>query len=153
MPVITPEMEAMIAATAMCYVATVNADGTPNLSPKASLSVIDGQTLGFCNMASPQTVANLRDNPAIEVNVVDIFSRKGYRFKGTATLLQDGPEFDLVANRLLERAGADYVVLDVVRIAVDAAKEVVSPVYTVYPDSREEDVRRHYRDFYARQAG
>jgi len=99
------------------------------------------------------SVATLRDNPAIDVNVVHIFSRQGYRLQGTPPFLQDGPEFDLVANRLLERAGADYVVLDVVRIAVDAAKEVVSPVYTVYPDSREEDVRRHYRDFYARQAG
>ncbi len=153
MALITAEMEDMIASTALCYVATVNADGTPNLSPKASLAKIDGNTLGFCNVASPQTIANLRANPSLEVNIVDIFTRRGFRFKGTATLLEEGDEFDLVANRFLDRAGPDYIILQVVRIAVDRALPVNSPLYSVYPDSDIDEVRRTYMDVYMKSAG
>jgi hypothetical protein len=141
-------MEEAIAATALCYVATVNEDGTPNLSPKASLTVIDGSTLGFCNIASPRTVANIRHNPAVEVNIVDIFTRRGFRFKGSATLLKQGAEFDLVEQRFLDRAGPDYVVLDVVRIAVEAALPVNSPLYSIHPDSDVDEVRRTYMKLY-----
>ena len=141
---ITEAMERAIADTALCHVATVNEDGTPNLSPKASLTVIDADTIGFCNIASPGTVANLRRNPAIEVSIVDIFTRRGFRFRGTATLLREGPEFDLVASRFLDRAGPDYVVLDVVRIALHAADPCNSPLYQVYPDSDPAEVRRAY---------
>jgi general stress protein 26 len=144
MGLITKEMEQAIAETALCYVATVNEDGTPNLSPKASLTVIDEDTLGFCNVASPGTVANLRRNPALEVNIVDIFTRRGFRFRGTAALLKEGADFDLVASRFLDRAGPDYVVLDVVRITVSAAQACNSPLYAVYPDSDPAEVRRAY---------
>lgn len=45
----------------------------------------------FANTRSPDAVANLRQNPSVDVNVVDPFARKGYRFKGTATILEAGP--------------------------------------------------------------
>ena len=76
-------MRKVIAATRLAFIATVNADGTPNLSPKSSLDVLDGDHIGFANIASPNTVRNLRANPAIEINAVDIFMRRGYRFAGT----------------------------------------------------------------------
>ena len=39
---ITADMEAIVKQAILSFVATVNADGTPNLSPKASLTVING---------------------------------------------------------------------------------------------------------------
>ena len=80
MAIITDDMRQIIAATRLAFIATVNADGTPNLSPKSSLDVLDGNHLGFANIASPNTVQNLRTNPAIEINAIDIFARRGYRF-------------------------------------------------------------------------
>ncbi len=145
---ITDSMREMIERTALCYAATVNEDGTPNLSPKASLTAIDARHLGFCNIASPRTVANLRRNPAIEINVVDIFTRRGYRFKGRAEILDGGPDFDLVSKRFTSRAGPGYRVLDVVRIAVEEAKPVLSPLYTVRPDADVDEVRAHYVRLY-----
>jgi predicted pyridoxine 5'-phosphate oxidase superfamily flavin-nucleotide-binding protein len=68
------------------YHATVRPDGTPNLSHKGTTSVYDDEHLFFAEIRSPQTITNLRVNPAIDVNVVDIFARRGYRFRGTATI-------------------------------------------------------------------
>jgi len=41
----------------------------------------------FVDIASPQTIANLRNNPRIEINSFDFIRRRGYRFAGTARCL------------------------------------------------------------------
>ena len=62
---ITEEMARMVAELRLCYVATVTPDGKPNLSPKGSLCVIDGDHLAFADIMSPGTMRNLRSNPFI----------------------------------------------------------------------------------------
>ncbi|SDJ45269.1 hypothetical protein SAMN05216338_10502 [Bradyrhizobium sp. Rc2d] len=47
---ITADMEAIIKQAILSFVATVNEDGTPNLSPKASLTVRNG-VLYFADIA------------------------------------------------------------------------------------------------------
>jgi predicted pyridoxine 5'-phosphate oxidase superfamily flavin-nucleotide-binding protein len=74
MPILTPDMHNVIQRSMLSFVATVNEDGTPNLSPKASLYA-SNDALFFADIASPQTIENLRRNPAISINVVDVFSR------------------------------------------------------------------------------
>ena len=73
---INADAEAIIKQAILSFVATVNEDGTPNLSPKASLTVRNG-VLYFADIASPGTIRNLRRNPAVEINVIDIFQRRG----------------------------------------------------------------------------
>lgn len=51
------------------------------------MRVLDPKHLIFMDIASPQTVENLRHQPAVEVNVVDFIARKGFRFRGTAEIL------------------------------------------------------------------
>ena len=50
----------------------------------------DDGHLFFADICSPQTIANLRAGSLIEVNVVDPFVRKGYRFKGRAVVCEPG---------------------------------------------------------------
>ena len=61
------------------YVATVSKDGTPNLSPKGTIIVMDESTLVFADIRSPKTMENLRENTSVEINVIDPFKRLGYR--------------------------------------------------------------------------
>ena len=42
------------------------------------------------------SIANLRRNPAIEINIVDPMVRKGYRFKGSAMVLEAGVKYEEV---------------------------------------------------------
>src|SRR5262245_47429677 len=94
MSILTPDMQRVVREQRLGYVATVCPDGTPNLSPKGTTTVWDDDHLLFADLCSPRTVANLRAHPAVEINVVDPLARKGYRFKGTATIYTDGPEFE-----------------------------------------------------------
>jgi len=52
MSLLTKQVISCIENAQLCYVATVNEDGTPNLSPIGSLSVFDDYHLVFLNIAS-----------------------------------------------------------------------------------------------------
>ena len=93
-------MKRVVEEQRLGFVATVCPDGTPNLSPKGTTAVWDDDHLVFANIRSPGTLANLRQNPGVEVNVVDPFLRKGYRFKGVATVLESGALYERGAGVL-----------------------------------------------------
>src|SRR5215208_5425426 len=80
---------------------------------------------------SPQTVANIRRGSAVEVNVVDPFVRKGYRFKGPATVHEPGTALYAEALDLLRRAGSTLAdrIRAIVVIEVREARPLVSPAY------------------------
>lgn len=127
------------------FVATVNADGTPNLSPKGTLAAWDDQHLVFADIASPNTSANLERNPAVEVNVVDTLIRRGYRFAGTAVVHRGGTVFEEGVQFYEDRGTvqARDRIRAVVVIAITKARQLRSPAYTL--GTTEEELRTTYR--------
>ena len=72
------------------FVATVTAGGRPNVSPKGTFLVLDDRTLAFGEIRSPQTVTNLTNQPELEVNFFDQWTRKGVRVRGKAQMVRRG---------------------------------------------------------------
>lgn len=149
---ITPEIAAFVHEQRLGFHATVGADGAPNLSPKGTTAVYDSEHLMFAELRSPQTLANLERNPAIEVNMVDPIVRKGWRFKGRGEVRRDD-ETRRRALELYERAG--YTVYPerigaIVLIRVETVVELVSPAYD--DGSSEQDVAGWWAQRYATQA-
>jgi len=109
-------------------------DGIPNLSPKGTTTVWDDDHLVFADIRSPDTVANIRVNPVVEINVVDPVVRKGYRFKGTAIVLTEGPLFEkalALYDRLWPSGDRSITsrIRSVVLVKVEHALPLVSPAY------------------------
>ena len=125
---ISADMKRVVEEQRLGFIATVCPDGTPNLSPKGTTAVWDGDHLVFANIRSPGTLANLRLNGSVEVNVVDPFVRKGYRFKGLASILESGPLYDRVIAFYRER-GVTNAIDEVVMVRVQRAQPVNSPAY------------------------
>src|SRR5215216_6041276 len=121
---LSDEMRQFVLEQRLGYHATVRPDGTPNLSHKGTTSVYDDEHLFFADIRSPQTVANLRLNPAIDVNVVDVFARRGYRFRGTATIHEDDEVYERGLELLRPRDYQAYEerVRAIVLIRVDHAE-------------------------------
>ena len=101
---ISEEIKNFVNSQKLGYVATVSKDGTPNLSPKGTIVVMNESTLAFADIRSPQTIQNLQDNPSVEINVVDPFQRLGYRFKGDGKIISEGSEVDKIFD-YYENAG------------------------------------------------
>src|SRR6185436_4529189 len=148
MPILTDDMQRVIREQRLGYVATVCPDGTPNVSPKGMLTVWDADHLVFADIRSPRTIANLKQNPAIEVNVVDWFTRKGYRFKGTATVLESGTLFDEGVSFYTQRGlfDAPRRIQALVMINVQRALPLISPAYD--GEITEDQVRTQWEDYY-----
>jgi len=97
-PILTDDMKRVVREQSLGFVATVCADGTPNLSPKGTLTVWDDDHLAFADLFSPGTMATLRENSAVEVNVVDPITRTGYRFRVWGDVHVAGSVFDDVVG-------------------------------------------------------
>lgn len=140
--VLTEEMQRVVSEQRLGFVASVCPDGTPNLSPKGTTTVWDDEHLIFADIRSPQTVANLRLNPWVEVNVIDPVARKGFRFKGTAEVVDGGERFAEMVDSY-RRRGVTSHIKAVVLIKVERAAPLISPIY----DSglTEEEVRKRWR--------
>ena len=133
MAALTEDMKRVVGEQKLGYVASVCADGTPNLSPKGTFLVRDDNHIMFGEMRSPGTVANVASNPAVEVNFVDVFARKGYRFKGAARYVaKDTAEFaELLPAFESEWGDLCRLFNGIAVIKVDRAAPLVSPAYDV----------------------
>lgn len=82
---LTDDMKQMIAHN-LCYVATVDDEGNPDIGPKMSVGVLDDTHLFFYERTARQTLRNMRANGKLVIAVANLESKKGYRFFGTLSL-------------------------------------------------------------------
>ena len=105
---LTDEMKQIIRDYSGGAVATINDDGTPSVSTKATFTVVNDETIAFGNLRSPGTVSNLAQRSAIEVCFLDVLKRKAVRVTGHGRLIQVA-EADADLKAAFERDWADYV--------------------------------------------
>jgi hypothetical protein len=143
-------MRCVVEEQRLGFAATICEDGTANLSPKGTVTVLDDDRLMFADLASPQTVKNLRMNPSIEINVVDPVIRKGFRFKGRGTVVDLGERFDELVESFTSgsRAVRDARarIRHIVVIEVERALPLVSPAYD--EDVSEEEVSARWERYF-----
>ncbi len=149
MAVLTEEMKRLVREQRLGYVASVGSDGSPYVSPKGSLTVLDDDHLVFADIESPHTVRNLAENPRTEVNVVDPFSRRGFRFRGTAEILHAGTAYWNVLQMYRDEGADIRRVRSVVVIRIEHAAPVVSPIYQ--QGMVEEDIRALWEEYHVKR--
>ena len=156
MGILTEDMKRVVREQRLGFIATVSPDGSPNLSPKGTMLVWDDDHLAFADIRSPQTIANLKLNPAIEINLVDAMVRKGYRFKGTAEIHAAGPVLeDFIqrytggnsSDRTGNRTGVGSLIRAAVLVRVAWAAPLVSPGYV--GDITESQMRSQWESYFA----
>lgn len=149
MGILTEDMKRVVDDQRLGFHATVCPDGSPNLSPKGTTRVWDDDHLFFADICSPQTVANIRAGSLIEVNVVDPFVRKGYRFKGSASIHEPGSAVFSRAIERLRAGGSTHTDRAQVVVVIDvrSASPLVSPVYDDGATTEAEVVEAHRARF------
>ena len=145
MVVITEEIKNFVNFQKLGYVATVSNDNTPNLSPKGTIIVLDESHIVFADIQSPKTIENLEHNPSVEINVVDPFSRRGYRFKGIAEIVSSGDKFNNIISHYKE-TGIKNTIKCVVLVKIEKLSEVFSPLYDL--GHTEEELKTKWKKYY-----
>ncbi len=113
---LTDEAKKAIGEIRPSLVATASQSGKPNVSPKGSLRVLDDEHVVFAHIASPRTVANIKENPQVAVICLDAAERKGCRVWGKGEIINSGELFDKMVAEFAEK---NMEVKNVVKVAVE----------------------------------
>ena len=113
---LTEEAKNAVAKIRPSLVATASGTGKPNVSAKGSLRVLDDEHVAFADIASPRTVANIRENPQVAIICLDAAARKGVRIWGQGSIFNSGELFDQLTA---EYAAKNMVVQNAVKVAVE----------------------------------
>ncbi|WP_371504770.1 pyridoxamine 5'-phosphate oxidase family protein [Nitrosopumilus adriaticus] len=143
---ITQEIKEFLDLQKLGYVATVNSDGTPNLSPKGTIVGWTDKTLAFADIRSPDTMNNLQTNPHVEINVIDPLLRKGYLFKGEAQIIKDKSLFEKILNHYRDN-GVKSPINSIVLVKVTDVSNVTSPLYDM--GVSEQDIKSKWKKHFA----
>ncbi len=122
----------------LCWLATCDASGQPNVSPKEVFSAIDEHHLVIAHIASPRSVRNLADNPRVCVSFIDVFTQKGFKVLGTATVvLPDDARFAQLVPPLLAKTQGKFPIHAAIWTRVTDVSPIVAPSYRFFPDTTE----------------
>lgn len=125
-------------ASVLCWCATADQGGAPNVSPKELFAPLDGEALVIADIASPRTIANLRRNPAICVSFVDVFRQQGFKLTGVASVVsRDDRRYAELGEALLSRVGpgcARFPIRGLIHMQVADVARIVAPSYWLRPD-------------------
>lgn len=121
-------------ASVLCWFATVSPQGVPNVSPKEVFALLDDHNLVVADIASPNTVRNLRANAAACVSFIDIFRQTGYKLVGRADVIppSDG-RFEALSEPLLEITKGQFEIRHVLHMSVETASPILAPGFRVHP--------------------
>lgn len=135
---LTPAVRTAMQHAVLCWLATVNAEGCPNVSPKEIWCAQDDTHVLLAHVASAQTVAHLADNPNACLGFVDIFAQKGYKLKGVARVVwPHDPDFALLATPLLDMMQGRFPLHALIRLRVHAVEPILAPSYLLFADTTE----------------
>ena len=81
------EVKKSIDKCVLCWLATISSDGIPNVSPKEIFTYFGEEEIIIANIASPQTVKNIKIHNEVCVSFIDILIQKGYQVKGKAEII------------------------------------------------------------------
>ena len=147
---LTPEIKDYIDRSVLCWLATVSNENIPNVSPKEIFNYYEKNKIIVANIASPQTVRNIKQHENVCVSFVDILVQKGFQVKGKAKIIKktdaDFPEMEKI---LLEMTGGKFPFSTITEITIEMVKPIISPRYILYPETTEkeqlESAKKAYR--------
>ncbi|WP_232710771.1 pyridoxamine 5'-phosphate oxidase family protein [Halomonas sp. 141] len=134
MKTITNEVRDAVERSVLCWLATNDESGQPNVSPKEVFAVADDQHIVVANIASPGSAKNIRVNQKICLSFIDVFVQKGFKVMGTAVEVKPSESgYARWAAPLLEQAGERYPIQGVFVINVLSVRSILAPSYRLYP--------------------
>ena len=138
-PILSTAVREAARRSVLCWLATVDANGQPNVSPKEVWAIADEQHVVVAHIASPVTARNIRQQPQVCLSFVDVWVQKGFKLLGTAQEVRaDDPAFFAWAAPLLAMAGQRFVIHSVLVIRVTSVAAIVAPSYRFFPDETSE---------------
>jgi predicted pyridoxine 5'-phosphate oxidase superfamily flavin-nucleotide-binding protein len=137
-PKINQAMRIDVENSVLCWLATVDPSGTPNVTPKEIFSCYGDDRIVVADIASTHTVRNIRSHPSVCVSFVDVFRQHGFKVVGLATVIEpEETDFAVVGADLLQMAGSDFPIRHLISVQIERVSRIWAPSYSLFPDRTE----------------
>jgi predicted pyridoxine 5'-phosphate oxidase superfamily flavin-nucleotide-binding protein len=124
----------------LCWLATADENGQPNVSPQEIFSVIDKDHIVVANIASPGTANNIRVNATVCLSFIDVFVQKGFKVIGIATDVKpSSPKFSKWVAPLRAMVIGRFPIRSVFVIRAIEVERIFSPSYRFHPNATTEE--------------
>ncbi|UXS38591.1 pyridoxamine 5'-phosphate oxidase family protein [Agrobacterium tumefaciens] len=122
----------------LCWLATVDDDGTPSVTPKEIFTGYGEDHLVIADIASSHSVSNAIARPKVCVSFVDVFRQRGFKLAGPAAILAPGDtDFDAFSADLRRMAGDDFPIRNVIAVKIESVSRIWAPSYRLFPERSE----------------
>lgn len=136
---ITDEVKNYINKSVLCWLATIDCDYMPNVSPKELFAFYDQDTLIIANIASPNSEKNILFISNVCVSFVDVFVQKGYKLKGKAVIhSNDSLLFEVYSQTIRNLFGDKFPFSTIIEIKVNTADKIIAPSYFLFSETTED---------------
>jgi predicted pyridoxine 5'-phosphate oxidase superfamily flavin-nucleotide-binding protein len=108
------------------------------VSPKEIFNYYGTDSIIVANIASPQTVKNIKQNANVCVSFINILVQKGFQVHGKATIIKKiDSEFAEMETILAKMTGGKFPFATITKIAIKQVKPIIAPSYMFYPETTE----------------
>ena len=122
----------------LCWLATVGANGVPNVSPKEAFAFYGREYLVIANNASPTSVRNIASNANVCACYIDVFVQKGFKVFGKAEYItKTDPRYPHFVEPLCAITGDAFPILGIIAVRVESIEPIVEPSYYMVPGTTE----------------
>jgi len=137
---LTAEIKESINKSVLCWLATASTENIPNVSPKEIFNYFGKDKIIVANIASPQTVRNIKQNENVCISFIDILLQKGFQIKGKAEIIgKMDSEFQEMEETLTQMTGGKFPFASITKITVGQVKPIIAPKYILYPETTEKE--------------
>jgi predicted pyridoxine 5'-phosphate oxidase superfamily flavin-nucleotide-binding protein len=137
---LTTEIKEYINRSVLCWLATASSENLPNVSPKEIFNYYGTDKIIVANIASPQTVRNIKQNHNVCISFIDIFIQKGFQVKGKAKIVgKIDAKFPEMEKILTEMTGGNIPFSTITEISIELVKPIIAPKYVLFPKTTEKE--------------
>lgn len=137
---LTPQIRELMEQSVLCWLATVSDDGMPNVSPKEVFCTFGQDQIIVANIASPQTVRNIKSQPQVCLSFVEVLVQKGYQLKGLARIASESdPAYPEMKKALEKMTLGKFPFSTITVIDLQSVKPILAPSYLFFPETQESE--------------
>ncbi|WP_100610813.1 pyridoxamine 5'-phosphate oxidase family protein [Confluentibacter lentus] len=146
---LTTELKEYINRSVLCWLATASIENVPNVSPKEIFNYYGTDKIIVANIASPQTVRNIKHNANVCISFIDILVQKGFQVKGKAKIIgKIDSRFSEMEKILTTMTGVNFPFSTITEITIERVKPIIAPKYILYPETTEAEQIENARKTY-----
>lgn len=124
----------------LCWLATSDKDNFPNVSPKEMFTFLEENKLLIANIASPNSIQNIKGNNKVCVSFVDVFVQKGFKIKGIARIIEEKDiDFETKVGIIKSLFTDKFPIHELIEIEAQQIETIKAPSYLMFPDITEQE--------------